>query len=50
MLKSQETLAEAARVIKASSLTDTKLYRLRVLEEDEENGCVKVGYIGFGDE
>ena len=35
---------------KTSSSTDTKLYRLRVLEEDEENGCVKVGYIGFSDE
>ena len=38
---------------KASSSTDTtdsKLYRLRVLEEDEENGHVKVGYIGFSDE
>lgn len=35
---------------KASSSTDTTLYRLRVLEEDEENGRVKVGYIGFSDE
>lgn len=35
---------------KAGSSIDKKLYRLRVLEEDEENGRVKVGYIGFSDE
>lgn len=40
----------ARRSSKASSSTDTKLYRLRVLEEDEKNGRVKVGYIGFSDE
>ena len=40
----------SSKSYKASSSNDTKLYRLRVLEEDEENGRVKVGYIGFTDE
>ena len=39
----------SSKSYKASSSNDTKLYRLRVLEEDE-NGRVKVGYIGFTDE
>ena len=37
------------RVEESSSTSDT-LYRLQILEEDQENGRVKVGYVGYGDE
>jgi len=36
--------------VEESSLTSDKLYRLQILEEDQENGRVKVGYVGYGDE
>ena len=49
-IKVPKTARRSCRSNKANSLMDSKLYRLRVLEEDEENGRVKVGYIGFSDE
>ena len=50
-VKLPRNVPRSSKRYKASSdTTDTKLYRLRVLEEDEENGRVKVGYIGFSNE
>ena len=34
---------------KVTSSTDATLYRLRIVEEDEENGLVKVAYIGYSE-
>ena len=33
-----------------TSSTSSELYRLRILERDEENGSVKVRYIGYGED
>ena len=39
----------SSKSYKTNSLIDTKLYRLKILKEDEANGVVKVGYIGYSD-
>jgi len=36
--------------VEESSSTNDKLYRLQILKEDQENGRVKVGYVGYSDE
>ena len=49
-VKVPRNTCRSSRSYKASSSNNTKLHCLRVLEEDEENGRVKAGYIGFSDE
>ena len=48
-VKVPRNACRSSRSYKVSSSNDTKLYCLRVLEEDQENGHIKVGYIGFSD-
>ena len=39
-----------SRKVSPSTSSDTKLYRLNVIDKDDANGCVKVRYIGYGEE
>ena len=36
--------------VETDTRTDSALFRVNILETDEENGSVKVSYIGYGDE
>ena len=42
--------ARVSKKVKQSSKQASKLYRLKILEEDRVNGLVKVGYVGYGSE
>lgn len=39
-----------SKKVETDTRTDTTLFRVNILETDEENGSVKVSYIGYGDE
>jgi len=45
-----KTVSKIRKREKVSPLQDNTLYRLQIIEEDEENNRVKVAYVGYGDE
>ena len=48
-VKVPKYVLRSSKRYKTNYSADTKLYRLRILEKDEANGVVKVGYIGYSD-
>ena len=45
-----KTVTVKSRKVGPSTSSDSQLYRLNVIERDDDNGRVKVRYIGYGEE